>query len=112
MDECGRFLMVCLVLNGREMVHQLVSPLKIVIDECKWTFQEGDFKKWELVVQKIVRFLKVYTTFMKHHIWEYQNNFYNFTFAFKILIFKTRFFSNNFQNSNFSNLIFKTSHFK
>ena len=37
--------MVCLVLNGREMVHQLVSQLKMVVNECKWTFQEGDFKK-------------------------------------------------------------------
>ena len=100
--------MVCLVLNGREMVHQLVSQLKMVVYECKWTFQEGDFKKWELVVQEIVRILKVNTTY----IWEYQNNFYNFIYAFKILIFKTQFFSNNFQNFNFPNLIFKTSNFK
>ncbi|KAB2049439.1 hypothetical protein ES319_A13G176700v1 [Gossypium barbadense] len=35
----ARFLMVCLVLNWREMVHHLVSQLKMLVDECKRTFQ-------------------------------------------------------------------------
>lgn len=35
----ARFLMVCLVLNRREMVHQLVNQLKMLVDECKRTFQ-------------------------------------------------------------------------
>ncbi|XP_059599077.1 uncharacterized protein LOC100265400 isoform X4 [Vitis vinifera] len=35
----ARFMMVCLVLNRREMVHQLVSQLKMLVDECKRTFQ-------------------------------------------------------------------------
>lgn len=35
----SRFLMVCLVLNRREMVHQLVNQLKMLLDECKRTFQ-------------------------------------------------------------------------
>lgn len=34
----ARFLMVCLVLNRREMVHQLVNHLKMLLDECKRTF--------------------------------------------------------------------------
>ena len=35
----ARFLMVCLVLNRREIVHQLVNQLKTLVDECKRTFQ-------------------------------------------------------------------------
>jgi hypothetical protein len=60
----ARFLMVCLALNRREMVHQLVNQLKMLLDECKRTFQETDFKEWKLVVQEIVRFLKGDTAFM------------------------------------------------
>lgn len=54
----ARFITVCLVLNRREMVHQLVNQLTVLLDECKRTFQETDFKEWKLVVQEIVRFLK------------------------------------------------------
>ncbi|KAL4341451.1 hypothetical protein GQ457_08G005920 [Hibiscus cannabinus] len=60
----ARFLMVCLVLNRREMVHQLVNQLKMLVDECRRTFQDTDFKEWKLVVQEIVRFLKADTAFM------------------------------------------------
>nr|KYP34756.1 Protein SCAI [Cajanus cajan] len=60
----ARFIMVCLVLNRREMVQQLVNQLKVLVDECKRTFQESDFKEWKLVVQEIVRFLKADTAFM------------------------------------------------
>ncbi|KAK2638492.1 hypothetical protein Ddye_026287 [Dipteronia dyeriana] len=60
----ARFLMVCLVLNRREVVHQLVNQLKLLVDECKRTFQETDFKEWKLVVQEIVRFLKADMAFM------------------------------------------------
>ncbi|EFH58556.1 hypothetical protein ARALYDRAFT_477602 [Arabidopsis lyrata subsp. lyrata] len=60
----ARFLMVCLVLGRREMVHQLVDQFKRLIDECKRTFQETDFKEWKVVAQEIVRFLKSDTAFM------------------------------------------------
>ncbi|OMP05804.1 hypothetical protein COLO4_08540 [Corchorus olitorius] len=60
----ARFLMVCFVLNRREMVHQLVNQLKMLVDECKKTFQDTEFKEWKLVVQEIVRFLKADTAFM------------------------------------------------
>ncbi|MED6110107.1 hypothetical protein PIB30_039916 [Stylosanthes scabra] len=56
--------MVCLVLNRREMVQQLVNQLKVLVDECKRTFQESDFKEWKLVLQEIVKFLKADTAFM------------------------------------------------
>ncbi|KAM1350880.1 hypothetical protein ACFX13_004876 [Malus domestica] len=35
-----RFLMVCLLLNRREMVWQLLNQLRVLVDECKRTFQE------------------------------------------------------------------------
>ncbi|XP_015947694.1 uncharacterized protein LOC107472702 isoform X1 [Arachis duranensis] len=60
----ARFLMVCLVLNRREMVQQLVNQLKVLVDECKRTFQESDFKEWKLVLQEIVKFLKADTAFI------------------------------------------------
>ncbi|KAK9273801.1 hypothetical protein L1049_018611 [Liquidambar formosana] len=60
----ARFLMVCLVFNRREIVHQLVNQLKLLVDECKRTFQETDFKEWKLVVQEIGKFLKADTAFM------------------------------------------------
>ncbi|EOA32713.1 hypothetical protein CARUB_v10016016mg [Capsella rubella] len=60
----ARFLMVCLVLGRREMVHQLVDQFKRLIDDCKRTFQETDFKEWKVVAQEIVRFLKSDTAFM------------------------------------------------
>ncbi|KAL0410889.1 UNVERIFIED_CONTAM: protein SCAI [Sesamum latifolium] len=36
----ARFLTVCLLLNRREMVYQLVNQLKMLLDECKRTFQD------------------------------------------------------------------------
>lgn len=35
----ARFLTVCLVMSRREMVFQLVNQLKMLLDECKRTFQ-------------------------------------------------------------------------
>ncbi|KAL8253988.1 hypothetical protein R6Q59_032209 [Mikania micrantha] len=60
----ARFLTVCLVLNRREMVYQLVNHLKMLVGDCKRTFQDTDFKEWKLVIQEITKFLKVDTAFM------------------------------------------------
>ncbi|KAK4772375.1 hypothetical protein SAY86_014150 [Trapa natans] len=60
----SRFILVCLVFNKREMVHQLVNQLKLLFDECKRVFQETDFREWKLMVQEVVRFLKADTAFM------------------------------------------------
>ncbi|KAF5749266.1 hypothetical protein HS088_TW04G01231 [Tripterygium wilfordii] len=62
--ERNRFLMVCLVLNRRDMVHQLVTQLKLLVDECKRTFQDADFKEWKLVLQEIARFVRADTVFL------------------------------------------------
>ncbi|KAM0027343.1 putative protein SCAI [Helianthus debilis subsp. tardiflorus] len=60
----ARFLTVCLVMNRREMVYQLVNQLKMLVADCKRTFQDTDFKEWKLVIQEITKFLKVDTTSM------------------------------------------------
>ncbi|GMN38994.1 hypothetical protein TIFTF001_008226 [Ficus carica] len=60
----SRFLTVCLLLNRREMVHQLLNQLRVLLDDCKRTFPETDFKEWKLVVQELHRFLKADTAFM------------------------------------------------
>ncbi|CDP09323.1 unnamed protein product [Coffea canephora] len=60
----ARFLTVCLVLSRRDVVYQLVNQFKMLLDDCKRTYQETDFKEWKLVVQEIVKFLKGDTAFM------------------------------------------------
>ncbi|KAI3697288.1 hypothetical protein L6452_30196 [Arctium lappa] len=59
----ARFMTVCLLLNRREMVHQL-NQLKMLVAEAKRTFQETDFKEWKQVIWDITKFLKVDTAFM------------------------------------------------
>ncbi|KAI3826869.1 hypothetical protein L1987_00928 [Smallanthus sonchifolius] len=63
----ARFLTVCLVLNRREMVHQLVNQLKMLVAESKRTFPENDFKEWKRVMWDLTKFLKVDTDSM--NIW-------------------------------------------
>ncbi|KAK1413397.1 hypothetical protein QVD17_35170 [Tagetes erecta] len=63
----ARFLTVCLVLNRREMVHQLVNQLKMLVAESKRTFPENEFKEWKRVIRDLTKFLKVDTAFM--NIW-------------------------------------------
>uniref|UniRef100_A0A7C9ASF5 Protein SCAI n=1 Tax=Opuntia streptacantha TaxID=393608 RepID=A0A7C9ASF5_OPUST len=60
----ARFITVCLLFNRREMVHQLVNHLRMLLDECKRAFQEANFREWKLVVQEIVKFLKADTAFL------------------------------------------------
>nr|GEV10472.1 protein SCAI isoform X1 [Tanacetum cinerariifolium] len=59
----ARFLTVCLVFNRREIVHQLVNQLIMLVAECKRTFPETDFKEWKLVIRDVTKFLKVDTAF-------------------------------------------------
>ncbi|KAH9621807.1 hypothetical protein KSS87_021133 [Heliosperma pusillum] len=60
----ARFISVCLLLNRREMVHQLVNHIKMLLDECKRSFQDANFREWKLVIQEIVKFLKADTPFL------------------------------------------------
>ncbi|KAK6237952.1 hypothetical protein QUC31_003421 [Theobroma cacao] len=59
----ARFLLVSLILNRTEMVKVIVEKLRALVDDCKANFRETNFKEWKLVVQEIVRFMNVDTTF-------------------------------------------------
>ncbi|KAI3852277.1 hypothetical protein MKX03_018922 [Papaver bracteatum] len=60
----ARYLVVALILNRVDTVKLLVERFKALVDDCKSTFKETNFREWKLVLQEIVRFLKVDTTFM------------------------------------------------
>ncbi|CAL2266984.1 unnamed protein product [Prunus armeniaca] len=60
----ARFLLVSLILNRTEMVQLLAERFKALVDDCKANYRETNFKEWRLVVQEIVRFMKVDTAFM------------------------------------------------
>ncbi|KAJ4785987.1 hypothetical protein LUZ62_037233 [Rhynchospora pubera] len=60
----ARFLTVCLVIGNREMVTRLTSQLKTLLDDCRKTFQEAEYKEWKHVMQEISKFLKADTSFM------------------------------------------------
>ncbi|KAK9139248.1 hypothetical protein Scep_008929 [Stephania cephalantha] len=59
-----RFLMVCLMLSKRDMVNHIVNVMKKLLDECKRSFQENEFKIWKRVVKDIVKFLNIDSAFM------------------------------------------------
>ncbi|KAL5705411.1 hypothetical protein ACHQM5_023716 [Ranunculus cassubicifolius] len=59
----ARFLVVALVLNRSEMVKLLVERFRVLVDECKATFRETNLREWKVVVQEILRFLKVDTAY-------------------------------------------------
>lgn len=54
----ARFIVVCLLLNRREMAHHLTRQLRTLVDEYRRTFQGNDSKEWKRVVQEISRFMK------------------------------------------------------
>lgn len=60
----ARFLIVCLVLGRRDMVSRLAHHLRTVVEECRKSFQEIEYKEWKHVVQEIISFLKLDTSFM------------------------------------------------
>ncbi|KAF5960491.1 hypothetical protein HYC85_001700 [Camellia sinensis] len=63
----ARFLLVTLILNRLEMVKLLMERFKALVDDSIATFRvriqflKPTSKKWKLVVQEIVRFMKVDT---------------------------------------------------
>ncbi|KAE8722362.1 histone H3.3-like [Hibiscus syriacus] len=59
----ARFLLVSLILNRTEMVKVVVEKLRALVDECKANFRETNFKEWKLVVQEILFFINIDTTF-------------------------------------------------
>ncbi|KAK8709977.1 hypothetical protein V6N13_145322 [Hibiscus sabdariffa] len=59
----ARFLLVSLILNRTEMVKVVVEELRALVDDCKANFRETNFKEWRLVVQEILCFINIDTTF-------------------------------------------------
>ncbi|XP_022751106.1 protein SCAI-like isoform X3 [Durio zibethinus] len=59
----ARFLLVSLILNRTQMVKIVLEKLRALVDDCKANFQGTNFKEWKLIVQEIVRFMNVDTTF-------------------------------------------------
>ncbi|CAN6486658.1 unnamed protein product [Victoria cruziana] len=60
----GRFLVVCLLLNRREKVQQLINQFRILLEESRRMFQETDFKEWKHVLHEMVRFIRVDSDFI------------------------------------------------
>lgn len=58
-----RFIVVCLLLNRREMAQSLTRQLRMLVDDYRRTFQGNDSKEWKRVVQEISRFLKADSPF-------------------------------------------------
>lgn len=59
----ARFILVCLMLNRREMIQHLLNQFRMLVDEYRRTFQETDAKEWKRIVQEIIRFVKADTAF-------------------------------------------------
>ncbi|KAG6717482.1 hypothetical protein I3842_04G102200 [Carya illinoinensis] len=60
----ARFLQVSLILKRTDMVKALVDRFKAVVEDSKAAFRETNFKEWKQVVQEVVHFVKVDSTFM------------------------------------------------
>ncbi|KAJ7956782.1 protein SCAI [Quillaja saponaria] len=60
----ARFLLVSLILNRMEMVKHLMDRFMVLVEDCKSTFRETNFKEWRQVVQELVRFMEVDKGFM------------------------------------------------
>lgn len=54
----ARFIVVCLLLNRREMAIQLTRQLRTLVDDYRRSFQGNDAKEWKHAIQDITRFLK------------------------------------------------------
>eukprot|EP00250_Pteridium_aquilinum_P017156 c23479_g1_i1 orf=531-2396(+) len=54
----ARFIVVCLLLNRREMAIQLTWQLRTLVDDYRRTFQGNDSKEWKGAIQDITRFMK------------------------------------------------------
>ncbi|XP_071692618.1 uncharacterized protein [Rutidosis leptorrhynchoides] len=55
----ARFLLVALILNRWEMVRVLLDRFKALLDDSKAKFPDTTFKEWKVVMQEMVRFMKV-----------------------------------------------------
>ncbi|XP_023738596.1 uncharacterized protein LOC111886581 [Lactuca sativa] len=59
----ARFLLVSLILNRWEMVKLLLDRFKALVEDSKAQFPDTTFKEWKVVMQEMVRFMKVDSAF-------------------------------------------------
>ncbi|KAL8248979.1 hypothetical protein R6Q59_005847 [Mikania micrantha] len=59
----ARFLLVSLILNRWEMVKLLLNRFKALLDDTRAQFPDTAFKEWKVVMQEMVRFMKVDAAF-------------------------------------------------
>lgn len=54
----ARFIVICLLLNRRDVVHLLVKQLRVLVEDFSASFESSDGKEWKIVHQEISRFMK------------------------------------------------------
>ncbi|CAJ0760172.1 14202_t:CDS:1, partial [Entrophospora sp. SA101] len=54
----ARFIVVCLLLNNREIVQKLMDELSGLVDDYIKNFKPVDSLEWQLVLQEIGTFLE------------------------------------------------------
>ncbi|XP_076893554.1 uncharacterized protein LOC143545572 [Bidens hawaiensis] len=59
----ARFLLVALILNRWEMVNLLLDRFRRMLDDSKAKFPDTTFKEWKVVMQEMMRFMKVNSPF-------------------------------------------------
>nr|XP_043608300.1 protein SCAI isoform X2 [Erigeron canadensis] len=60
----ARFLLVSLILNRWEMVNLLLDRFSGLLHDSKSKFPDTTFKEWKVVMQEMVRFMKVDAAFL------------------------------------------------
>jgi len=56
----ARFIVVCLLLNRRALVLQLVEELQALVEQYVKEFKPPDAPAWRLVLQEVTLFLQVF----------------------------------------------------
>lgn len=63
----ARYIVVCLLLNRRALVLELVDELQTLVDDYVREFKPADAAAWRLVLQEITLFLQVQGEQYPHH---------------------------------------------
>ena len=56
----ARFIVICLLLNRRSLVLQLVEELQALVEQYVKEFKPPDAPAWRLVLQEVTLFLQVH----------------------------------------------------
>lgn len=55
----ARFIVVCLLLNNREIVQKLMDELQGLVEDYIKIFKAADSSEWQCVLHEIAAFLEV-----------------------------------------------------